>query len=142
MSLPRANESLDGSLARETKEQTCLKLKRQVPSSSILREKMYVAGQVPSSSFLAGQVPSSSFLREKTYVAGQVPSSMHTDGKRVLETKLELRRAAPFMYRLYATACNGIILLGIFYKYRFGGSVRLSNLGISSQDSLNKYFGD
>ena len=64
LSLPRANGSLDGSFVRETKEQTCLKLKRQVPSSSILREKIYVAAQVPSSSFLAGQVPSSRFPRE------------------------------------------------------------------------------
>ena len=119
MRLPRANESSNGSFVRETKEQTCLKLKRQVPSSSILREKMYVAGQVPSSSFLAGQVPSSSFLREKTYVAGQVPSSMHTNKNLVLETKLELRQAAPFIYRLYATACNRSIIFGYFLQVSF-----------------------
>ena len=42
LSLPRVNESSDGSFVRETKEQICLKLKQQVPSSSILREKIYV----------------------------------------------------------------------------------------------------
>ena len=109
LSLPRANESSDGSFVRETKEQTCLKLKRQVPSSSILREKMYVAGQVPSSSFLRE--------KEKMWLgksqAQCIPINI------VLETKLDLRRDGPFIYRLYAIACNGSILLEYFLQVSF-----------------------
>ena len=44
--------------------------------------------------YVAGKVPSSSFLREKTYVAGQVPSSIHINENLVLEMKLELHQAA------------------------------------------------